>query len=52
VVEEVKKLRLESQILPFGQPEHLPNREVDVLLRRTDDAVAARVSEADGIAIT
>src|SRR5208282_6559411 len=44
VIEQVEKVRTESEALPLRQPECLIEREVDVFLRRPDDAVAGSVA--------
>ena len=44
MIEQVEEVRPESQILPFAQLEGLAQSEIDILLRRPDDAVARRVA--------
>ena len=44
MIKQVEEVRAESQILPFPQFEGFAQREIHVLLRRPDDAVARRVA--------
>ena len=44
MVEQVEEVRAEPQILPFAELEGFAESEIDILLRRADDAVAWRVA--------
>src|SRR5208282_3108963 len=48
MVEQIKELGAETQILPFADLKCLAQREVDVHLLRADDAIARRVSKTGG----
>src|SRR5580700_3183919 len=51
MVEQVEEVRQETQALPFRQLKDFTQAEVDILLRRSDDAVPRRVAEQGCIAI-
>src|ERR1700752_4463051 len=48
MVEQIKELGAETQILPFAELKRLAEREVDIHLLRADDAIARRISKTGG----
>lgn len=44
MIEQVKEVRAEAQILPFPQLECFAQRQIHILLWRPDNAVAGRVA--------
>src|SRR6202453_1035117 len=44
MIEQVEEIRAEAEILPFAEFERLAECQIDILLRRPDDAVARRVA--------